>query len=150
MAANQIRAKCPFTGKVAIELPGTSLEEARVVAKAAKHAFKSYQNVPLAQRKAIVQKALDLINAKKDVLSRELTMQLGRPIAFSPKEIDTMRKRAEYMLSIANKSLGDIPGQPEEGFCRVVKKKPLGPVLISSAWNVRVTTTLAPLISTAI
>lgn len=136
MAANDIRTRSPSTNVVVFGRPGTSLEEARRVAKAAKDAFKSYQNAPLAERKAIVQKALDIIDAKKDQLARELTMQMGRPIAAGAKEIETMRKRAEYLLSIADKSLEDIPGQPEEGFCRVVRKKPLGPVFISSAWNV--------------
>lgn len=136
MPTNHIRTVSPSTNQVIFSRPGTSLEEARTITQKAQGAFKSYQGLPLPERKAIIQKALDRVDAKKNELAHELTVQMGRPIAASAKEIETMRKRAEYLLGIADTALEDIPGQPEEGFCRVVRKKPLGPVFISSAWNV--------------
>lgn len=48
-----------------------------------------------------------------------------------------MRKRADYLLSIADDSLKNLPGQAESGFRRFLKKEPLGVTLISTAWNVR-------------
>jgi acyl-CoA reductase-like NAD-dependent aldehyde dehydrogenase len=135
--ANQIRTISPSTNEVIFEHHGTSLEEAREIAQASYEAFKSYKKTTLAERKNIVVKALDLIAANIDTLSNELTTQMGRPIAYGAKEIETMRRRADYLLSIAEDSLREHPGQPEKGFRRSVKKEPIGPTLIATAWNVR-------------
>ncbi|KAE8152189.1 Aldehyde/histidinol dehydrogenase [Aspergillus avenaceus] len=117
------------------EHPGTSLEEARTIAQASQNAFKSYRQMPFSQRKDIITKALDLIDADKETLAQELTSQMGRPIAYCTKEIDTMRKRADYLMGIAGESLKDLPGQAEQGFRRFLKKEPVGVTLISTAWN---------------
>ncbi|KAE8377367.1 Aldehyde/histidinol dehydrogenase [Aspergillus bertholletiae] len=130
-----IATRSPPTGQVIFEHPGTTLDEARALAQAAQDAFQSYKKLSLAERKAIIVKALDIIDANKETLSKELTTQMGRPIAYSAKEIDTMRKRAEYLLSIADDSLKNIPGQEESGFRRFLKKEPLGVTLIAAAWN---------------
>ncbi|KAE8355057.1 Aldehyde/histidinol dehydrogenase [Aspergillus coremiiformis] len=132
---NQIRTLSPSTNKVIFEHPGTSLDEARTIAHASENAFQSYKQFSLADRKAILVKALDIIDANKETLARELTAQMGRPIAYCTKEIDTMRKRADYLLSIADDSLKNLPGQAENGFRRFLKKVPLGVTLISTAWN---------------
>lgn len=135
--ANQIRTLSPSTNEVIFEHQGTSLEEARKIAQASYEAFKLYKKITLSERKDIIVKALELIAANIDTLSNELTTQMGRPIAYSAKEIETMRKRADYLLSIAEDSLQEHPGQLEKGFRRSVKKEPVGPTLIATAWNVR-------------
>ncbi|RAH51102.1 Aldedh-domain-containing protein [Aspergillus brunneoviolaceus CBS 621.78] len=132
---NQIRTLSPSTNKVIFEHPGTSLEEAQKIVQASQDAFRTYKKTTLAQRKEIVVKALDLIVADRDTLAAELTTQMGRPIAYTGKEIDTFRKRADYLLNIAEESLKNLPGTPENGFRRFIKKEPVGPVLISTAWN---------------
>lgn len=134
---NSIHTLSPSTNKVIFEHPGTSLDEARKVAQASNDACQSFKHLSLEQRKSIVIKALDLIDGSKDQLCHELTTQMGRPIAYCAKEIETMRKRADYLLDIAEDSLKELPGRPEAGFRRSVKKEPVGPVLISAAWNVR-------------
>ncbi|THC91761.1 hypothetical protein EYZ11_008768 [Aspergillus tanneri] len=133
--SNKICTISPSTNKVIFEHPGTSPDEARQLAIAAQDAFKSYKQIPLPERKAIIVKALNLIDADKETLAQELTTQMGRPISYSTKEIDTMRKRAEYLLDIVDDSLKNLPGQPENGFRRFLKKEPVGVAFISTAWN---------------
>lgn len=133
---NAIRTLSPATNAVIFEHPGTTAAEARSLAQAAHDALPALQKLSLAERKAIIVKALDLIDADKEVLSAELTAQMGRPIAYCAKEIDTMRMRAEYLLSIVDEKLADIPGQAQDGFRRCVKKAPVGVTLIATAWNV--------------
>jgi acyl-CoA reductase-like NAD-dependent aldehyde dehydrogenase len=132
---NEIRTLSPSTNEVIFEHPGTTVEEARTLAQAAQNAFQSFRQLSLAERKAIIVKALDIIDANKDTLSAELTKQMGRPIAYCAKEIDTMRMRAEYLLSLADDKLAAVPGQAEEGFRRFVKKDPVGVAFIATAWN---------------
>ncbi|KAJ5594636.1 uncharacterized protein N7459_000844 [Penicillium hispanicum] len=133
--ANHIRTVCPATHEVIFDRPGTSLDEAIKIAAASKQAFTSYSKLSLDQKKEIVKRALDIIESRIDELARELTIQMGRPIRYCAGEIKTMRLRAEYLIDIAEESLADLPGRPEAGFRRMVKRVPVGPSLIASAWN---------------
>lgn len=136
MVETTIRTISPSTGKVVCEAPATSLDEARAVAKTSEHAFTAWSKTSLADRKAIVIRACALIQERRMELGHELSLQMGRPVAFSHKEIETMQKRADYLLDMAEDSLADIPGRPEAGFKRWIKKVPVGPILVVFAWNV--------------
>lgn len=98
-------------------------------------AFGSYRYTSLAERQNIVKKALKLLGERQDVLGKEITEQMGRPITYTPKEITTAVMRGEYLLRISDETLQDTPGEVEKGFKRYVKKVPLGPVLILFPWN---------------
>ncbi|KKK26398.1 hypothetical protein ARAM_002183 [Aspergillus rambellii] len=132
---NRIRTLSPSTNKVIFEHPGTSLDQVRGIVQASQDAFRTFKELCLEERKLIVVKALDIIDANKETLAQELSLQMGRPISYTAGEITTMRKRADYLLGIADDSLKTIPGQPEGGFKRFVKKEPVGPVLLATAWN---------------
>lgn len=135
-SGEQIRTISPSTNKVILERQAASLDDARGIVSASKAAFASWRKVSFEERKAIVSRALQTIQERKHDLGQELTLQMGRPISYSVKEIETMQKRAKYLFSIADGSLQDVPGQLEEGFRRWVRKVPVGPVLIIFAWNV--------------
>ncbi|OAA64733.1 Aldehyde/histidinol dehydrogenase [Niveomyces insectorum RCEF 264] len=135
MSQPTIQTISPSTNKVVCEVPVTSIAEAREIAKASENAFASWRALPLAERKAVVVHALALIRDRKMELGRELSEQMGRPVAFSHKEIETMQKRADYLLDTAEEALRDIPGRAEAGFKRWIKKVPVGPVLVVFAWN---------------
>jgi acyl-CoA reductase-like NAD-dependent aldehyde dehydrogenase len=134
--SNQVRTLSPSTGKVLFEHPGVTVEQVRQIAQASEDAFRTYRELSLDQRKAIVVKALEIIDANKETLAHELTTQMGRPISYTAGEVDTMRKRANYLIDQAEDALKTIPGQEENGFKRFVKKAPVGPVLLATAWNV--------------
>lgn len=137
-----IRTISPSSGNVIFERAGATADESTIIINKADAAFRSYKKTTLDERKALVVKALDIMAGMKETLMQELSAQMGRPIAFAGVEIDTMRKRADYLLSIASDALSDMPGQSETGFRRWVSQEPVGPVLIVSAWNVRTTTNM--------
>lgn len=83
-----------------------------------------------------MKKALKLLNDKQDELAKEITEQMGRPIAYTAKEVTTAVKRGEYLLKISEDALKDTDGEAEKGFKRFIRKVPVGPVLILFAWNV--------------
>lgn len=134
--AGIIKTISPSTNKVVCEVKESSLDGARLIARSSHDAFQSFKAIPFPQRKAIVVKALGLIQERKMKLGRELTEQMGRPISFSHKEIETMQKRADYLLDIAEDALAPLPCRPEGGFKRWIAKVPVGPTLIVFAWNV--------------
>ncbi|KAK1766943.1 Aldehyde/histidinol dehydrogenase [Phialemonium atrogriseum] len=135
MSAEVLTTISPTTNEPILTRNGISDVELGLLPKAATDAFRSWRTTPLADRQIIVKKALTLLATKTDDLALELTVQMGRPIAYTGKEITTAIKRAEYLLKISDEALKDTEGEPEAGFKRFIRKVPVGPVLIIFAWN---------------
>lgn len=72
-----------------------------------------------------------------DAIGMEITMQIGRPIRYSPFEIKRgFQERGRHMIpSIAPQALSDIPTQPKDGFQRFIRREPVGVVLVLAPWN---------------
>ena len=127
----------PATNKPLLTRNGLSDTDLALLPETSKKAFQSYgKSCPLKKRQEIVGTALDLLSKKQDELAHELTEQMGRPIAYTGKEISTAVARGRYLLKISGEALKDTPGEEEKGFKRFIRKEPLGPVLVIFAWNV--------------
>ena len=138
MPSETIRTISPATHQVILERPAATFQDAERMAKASSEIFKTWRKTPLSQRKDIVRKGLAIVQGRKEALGRELTTQMGRPIAYSVKEIETMQLRADYLLDTVDEALSDLPGREESGFQRWVQREPFGPTLIVFAWNVSI------------
>lgn len=136
MSVETITTISPVTNKPVVTRNGISSSDLELLPKVATEAFLSFRKTSLADRQAIVKKALKLLNDKQDELAKELTEQMGRPIAYTAKEVTTAVKRGEYLLKISEDTLKDTEGEAEKGFKRFIRKVPVGPVLILFAWNV--------------
>ncbi|KAF5846583.1 hypothetical protein GGP41_004618 [Bipolaris sorokiniana] len=135
MSLEKITTISPITNKPIVTRNGLSDADLQSLPETAATAFESYRRTPLSERQAIVKKALKLLNERQDVLGKEITEQMGRPIAYTAKEVSTAVMRGEYLLKISDETLKDTDGEPEKGFKRYIKKVPLGPVLILFPWN---------------
>lgn len=138
MSLEKITTISPITNKPVLTRNGLSDIDLQSIPETATAAFESFRRTSLAERQKIVKKALKLLNERQDALGKELTEQMGRPIAYTPKEITTAVMRGEYLVKISDETLKDTEGEAEKGFKRYIKKVPLGPVLILFPWNVRV------------
>lgn len=136
MSTEVITTISPSTNKPVLTRDGLSESDAALLPALSTQAFNVFRLTSLGERQAIVEKALKLILDKKDLLARELTEQMGRPIAYAAKEITTAVMRGQYLLKISSDALKDTPGEAEDGFKRYIRKVPIGPVLILFAWNV--------------
>ncbi|KAK4693189.1 hypothetical protein P7C71_g4167, partial [Lecanoromycetidae sp. Uapishka_2] len=136
MGPEVITTISPSTNKPVLTRTGLSDSDIALLPSSSTQAFGSFRLTSLEERRSIVGKALKLISEKQNVLARELTEQMGRPIAYTAVEIKTAVKRGEYLLKISADALKDTEGEPEKGFKRYIRKAPIGPVLILFAWNV--------------
>lgn len=136
MSVETITTISPTTNKPILTRNGLSDADIKTIPDTARRAFDSFKQTALSERQNIVRKALDLLKQRQDVLGKELTEQMGRPIAYTPKEVSTAVVRGEYLLKISQDALQDTPGEAEKGFKRFIKKVPIGPVLILFPWNV--------------
>jgi acyl-CoA reductase-like NAD-dependent aldehyde dehydrogenase len=136
MSVETITTISPNTNEAILTRNGASAADLESLPKVATEAFQNYRKTTLKERQAIVRKFLDALLAKKDELGEELTVQMGRPISYTPGEVATAVKRGEYLLKISDEALKDTDGEAEKGFKRFIRKVPVGPVLIIFAWNV--------------
>ena len=134
--AEQLMTISPATNKPVLYRDASSPSETALLPRKAEQAFEDYRTTLLRHRQNIVAKALDILNSRQDVLAKELTEQMGRPISYTAKEITTAVARGRYLVKISDDALKDTPGEAEPGFKRYIKKVPIGPVLILFAWNV--------------
>ncbi|KAL5601386.1 hypothetical protein BROUX41_002627 [Berkeleyomyces rouxiae] len=135
MSSETITTISPVTNEPIVTRQGISAAELEALPNVATEAFKTWSKTTLAQRQAIVKSALQILADKRDELGTELTAQMGRPISYTPKEIDTAIMRAEYLLKVSDDVLQDTPGEAQAGFQRYIRKAPVGAVLIIFAWN---------------
>jgi acyl-CoA reductase-like NAD-dependent aldehyde dehydrogenase len=137
MSTETITTISPSTNKPILTRHGLSPEDMLALGTKAQSAFKSFRksHPTLASRQAIVEKALKTIESRTDELAAELTTQMGRPIAYTGKEISTALLRANYMLRISSDALAPTPGDSEKGFKRYIERLPIGVVLVIFAWN---------------
>ncbi len=90
---------------------------------------------PIADRKEYINKFIDAFEKNKKRISEELTNQMGRPIAYTPFEVNGTIERARGMVQLADSSLVDVLVEKKEGFNRYIKREPLGIVFVVPAWN---------------
>ena len=136
MSTEVITTISPSTNQQVVTRNGLSDSDVALLPALATQAFNAFRLTSLEERQVTVKKALKLISDRQDILARELTEQMGRPIAYTAKEIATAVVRGEYLLKISSDALKDTQGEPETGFKRYIRKAPIGPVLVLFAWNV--------------
>lgn len=136
MSVEVITTISPNTNEPIITRNGLSADQVEQIPKTSAEAFRTWSKTSLADRQAIVKKALKYLSDNIDDLALEITTQMGRPIAYSAKEVSTAIMRCEYLLKISGDALKDTDGEPEKGFKRFIRKVPVGPVLILFPWNV--------------
>ena len=115
-------------------------------------AFQTWSSTSLGERITIAKRFLTEFEAARDELSRDLSMQMGRPISHCGVEVDGTIARGKHMISLAKGALADSKNEVRDLFrsqCRLrnhqdtdtprrqryIKRCPIGPVLVISPWN---------------
>jgi acyl-CoA reductase-like NAD-dependent aldehyde dehydrogenase len=129
-----IKLISPVDGSVYAERP--ALDEAAVdrVVSAARTAQPGWAALPVAERVAYCEKALEALKAMNDDVVPELAWQMGRPIRYGG-ELGGTVERTEYCARTAAEALADIERTDKPGFKRYLRRVPLGIVMVIAPWN---------------
>ena len=126
----------PGTGQVFAERTYASASTIEIALEKSSLAFQKWKKTPVKDRAAICRKALHFLLSNADQLAEEITMQMGRPIRYSPLEITNgLKERVEYMIGKAESALMDLALPEKPGFTRFIRKEPLGCVVVLAPWN---------------
>ncbi len=125
----------PANGKVYRTIDPTSAADVEGILSRMRAAQQDWRDVAVDQRVGVCRQFIDAFRARKDQVALEITQQMGKPLAQSRREVDTMLDRAETMVRLAPGALADDILGPKEGFRRFIRHEPLGIVLDIPAWN---------------
>ena len=129
-----IRCVSPIDGSVYVERPALSLDAAQAAAARARAAQKGWGARPLAERIALVLKAVEHVGAMNDVIVPELAHQMGRPVRYGG-EFRGFNERSQYMAEIAEAALAPIVLEDSAAFRRHIAREAHGVVLVIAPWN---------------
>lgn len=125
----------PIDGRELVRRPIMSESAIDAAITSARAAQKAWRNVPIAERAAKVSAFLDALIAMNQEVVPEIAQMMGRPVRYGG-EFRGVEERARYMIGIAEKSLQNIPAEEEKpGFHRMIKREPVGLVLVIAPWN---------------
>ena len=125
----------PYTGETVAERRLLDAAGVEGVVTRAFRAHKAWAKTPLADRIALCERFCAEFEKDGDRIAREVTLQMGKPLAQARGELKTTVHRARVMMSLAPEALRDDPLPAVPGFTRFVRHEPVGVVLDISAWN---------------
>ncbi|MDN2565623.1 aldehyde dehydrogenase family protein [Aquibium sp. A9E412] len=142
----QLQCISPIDGSVYATRTALTADAARAAAARARAAQPAWAARPLAERVALVRRAVEIIGGQTERMARELAHQMGRPVRYGG-EYGGFAERAHHMADIAEQALAPIVVEESDAFVRKIKREPVGVVLIVAPWNYPYMTainTLAP------
>ena len=95
----------PATEEVLADCPRSSEEQLNEAVQAAKKAFPSWSQTEIKDRKEIVSKIADIVEANAQELAQILTEEQGKPIGDASGEVYGMAAFCRYFASL------DLPGK---------------------------------------
>jgi acyl-CoA reductase-like NAD-dependent aldehyde dehydrogenase len=101
---------------------------------AATRARRDWVHVPIQERAALTLRFLDAMRTMDGEVVPELARLMGRPVRYGG-EIKSFAERVEYMAAIAESALAPVLPEAKAGFRRVIRREPLGVVLVIAPWN---------------
>jgi acyl-CoA reductase-like NAD-dependent aldehyde dehydrogenase len=142
------RTISPADGSVVVERPLATPDVVDTVLDRAVASQRGWRRAPLAERVAVVERLVPWMVEHADAIGRELSWQMGRPIAHAPAEITRgFAERAAWLAAAAPDALADTEIEPEDpsaggsaagvasGVRRFIRHDPVGVVLVVAPWN---------------
>jgi acyl-CoA reductase-like NAD-dependent aldehyde dehydrogenase len=131
----RLRIESPATRQLVREVPFDTRAALDAKLDRAREAQRRWRMRSVAERVADLRGALEYFRRERETVARDITLEMGKPIAQARGEVDTLLSRAEYMLSIAPASLAPESPPAKAGFELRIAHEPLGVVLDIAPWN---------------
>jgi acyl-CoA reductase-like NAD-dependent aldehyde dehydrogenase len=124
----------PIDGRVVATRPyadGRAIAQALAAARSAQTAW---ARVPVAERGVYILQALNALEAANSDVVPELARQMGRPVRYGG-EFRSLKERVLHLVDIAEDALAPVMPTAKDGYHRLIRRDPLGVVLVVAPWN---------------
>ncbi|MCA9152349.1 MAG: aldehyde dehydrogenase family protein, partial [Planctomycetales bacterium] len=134
MTPSSLTVRSPYDQAVVAEIPYQNDAQLQAVAQQSASTWQAWRRVPLSDRISFVRAGLERLRSQAETIARDVTRQMGKPLAQAQGEVNTMLARAEQAITDAPVALAD-DDLSSAGFVRRIRHEPLGVVLNMAAWN---------------
>lgn len=125
----------PATGEPVAEVPIGGREEARMALEAAQRAFPEWASTSAETRAALLHQAAALMRERVEELSRWLTLEQGKPIRDSRKEILMAAEVFDYYAEEGKRIFGEWIPTGSQHIRSWVIRQPIGVAAVIAPWN---------------
>ncbi len=125
----------PYRGDRVAEIPLLGADEARQRVRRSARAQAAWADRPLEERMALCEGTMEAFEANGEAIARNVSRQMGKPIAQSRQEVLTCLARARRMIELAPAALAPREIPAGAGQLRRISREPVGVVLDIAAWN---------------
>jgi len=125
----------PIDGREVVRRAYASEAQVSQALASAQGAQAAWHGLGVVERGRIVSEAVDCFVAAKDEIARAITIQMGRPLRYTPGEVAGFEARARHMIAIAGEALAPVSVAPQAGFTRFISREPIGIALTIAPWN---------------
>jgi len=122
----------PANGEPFATAPDCSEAQLDLAVAAARRAFKTWRQTPIAERQAMVAKAGDVLIAHADAMSRLFTCEQGRPVELAKQEI---MGAGMWMKAVAGMTPPVHVSEDSEAQLIETRYVPLGVICAIAPWN---------------
>ncbi len=127
--------KDPVTGKVATTAPAASLADVDAVAKSAAKAFESWSETGPGERRALLNKAADLMESRADEFIRLMLEETGATAPWSGFNVHLGAGVLREAAALTTQITGEIIPSDKPGIVSMAVRQPVGVVLGMAPWN---------------
>jgi len=124
----------PVDGREVARRPVTAPAEVERAVTRARRAQRDWAGTPLAERRAILLRFVEAMEALNPEIVPELAWQMGRPVRYQG-ELRSLAERVRAMADLAEPALAPVELPGEGGTRRFVTRVPAGLVLAIAPWN---------------
>jgi acyl-CoA reductase-like NAD-dependent aldehyde dehydrogenase len=125
----------PADGSIVATRPFTAAAEIAAATERARRGLRAWAETSLTERRDACERFVQAMLRHREEIGTELTRQMGRPVRYTPSEIDRMAERARTMIALAGSVLADHVPDEKDGFRRFIRQEPVGVVLVVAPWN---------------
>jgi succinate-semialdehyde dehydrogenase/glutarate-semialdehyde dehydrogenase len=124
----------PATGELLREYEPNSAQELESKLVRAQAAFELYRRTSFAERAGMMTRGAELLERDKHLLAKTMTLEMGKPIRASVKEVEKCASGCRFYADNAARFLADEEVTASDGRT-CVRFQPLGVVLAIMPWN---------------
>lgn len=125
----------PATGETLATYPTITDEAMEAAIAKADAAYRTWRDVPVAERAARIRKVAELHRERRDELAAIIVREMGKPLSAALGEVDFAADITEYYADNAETITADQPIDILGEGTAVIRRSPLGALLGIMPWN---------------
>jgi succinate-semialdehyde dehydrogenase/glutarate-semialdehyde dehydrogenase len=125
----------PATGAVIGSLPHATRAELDLALQAAQRAFEGWRKTSPLERSKILRRVAELVRERADAIARNITLDMGKPLAEAKLEVLTCAEHAEWHAEEGRRIYGRVIPARLPHVRQIVVREPVGVCVAFTPWN---------------